>query len=249
MSSKNKRKTKEKHRNSAGYESRTGVGKEKRRGSQTRGVSSGRSCLRHPIDLRSRPVPVTDQELWAQVFSGFYRPDSVRSVRFGSILGIECVRERKQNKNIETRLPSGWTAGPSSVRETGKMQTRVWREQYGTLSITEFQEWCWFATMRVNSVSVSLFPRGSVPSSSRQKGGNPSGPGPRSQEEQDETKCEKKVETEKLGHRGRTGKESDPIGHVSRSFVRSLARSRQRPVSGGSIAVHTRTSSRDVRKG
>lgn len=59
----------------------------------------------------------------------------------------------------------------------------------------------------------------------------------------------KKVETEKLGHRGRTGKESDPIGHVSRSFVRSLARSRQRPVSGGSIAVHTRTSSRDVRKG
>lgn len=59
----------------------------------------------------------------------------------------------------------------------------------------------------------------------------------------------RKVETEKLGHRGRTGKESDPIGHVSRSFVRSLARSRQRPVSGGSIAVHTRTSSRDVRKG
>lgn len=56
-------------------------------------------------------------------------PDSiVHSVRFGSILGIECVRERKQNKNIETRLPSGWTAGPSSVRETGKMQTRVWRE-------------------------------------------------------------------------------------------------------------------------
>lgn len=59
----------------------------------------------------------------------------------------------------------------------------------------------------------------------------------------------RKVETEKLGHRGRTGKESDPIGHVSRPFVRTLARSRQRPVSGGSIAVHTRTSSRDVRKG
>lgn len=38
MSSKNKRKTKEKHRNSAGYESRTGVGKEKRRGSDERGL-------------------------------------------------------------------------------------------------------------------------------------------------------------------------------------------------------------------
>lgn len=61
-------------------------------------------------------------------------PDSIVPivfVRFGSVrfgLGIDCVRERKQNKNIETRLPSGWTAGPSSVRETGKMQTRVGRE-------------------------------------------------------------------------------------------------------------------------
>lgn len=128
MSSKNKRKTKEKHRNSAGYESRTGVGKEKRRGSDERGLfRGGRVCA---IRLISDRVQF---RLRTRSYGPRSSPDSIVPivfVRFGSVrfLGIECVRERKQNKNIETRLPSGWTAGPSSIRETGKMQTRVWRE-------------------------------------------------------------------------------------------------------------------------
>lgn len=52
----------------------------------------------------------------------------------------------------------------------------------------------------------------------------------------DETKARKKVETEKLGHRGRTGKESDPIGHVSRSVL--FARGSVRLFPEGSIAIH-----------
>lgn len=85
--SKKNRKTKEKHRNSAGYESRTGVVKERP------GLDVGESLPGFASVFRSRPV---------------IKPCPVR--RSLSLTSVDSIREKKKKQNktidIETRLPS-----------------------------------------------------------------------------------------------------------------------------------------------
>lgn len=142
---------------------------------------------------------------------------AVRSVRFGS--GIVCQRKKAKQKHRNSASVAGQ---PDRVVSSRLERCKL---GFGGNSIVRFRlpSSKWFALTMRATVSLSRSFRGSVPPSSSRMGGRGEIQAVPVQDfcihRKDETKARKRVETEKLGHRGRTGKESDPIGHVSRSLA------------------------------